>query len=355
MRPTLSVNLAALRANYNILKAKHEKNNIAAVVKANAYGLGMQAVSLALQAEGCVLFFVATLDEAVELRGYLPKADIAVFNGIFAGEEKTFTEHRIIPVINSLEQGLGIRDWGLGIQKYFLHVDTGMTRLGLNESEIRKLYPQSPIPNPQPLLLLSHLACANDPTHPKNAEQLARLKEAQALLPNIPISFANSSGHFLPKEYHFDIGRPGCSLYGITPTENHNPMQHVATLSAPILQIRDLDRDETVGYSATVDAKKGSRLAVTALGYADGYFRSQSNQRFAFINGYKAPIAGRVSMDMITLDVSDIPESVLAQNPRAEFINEQQPVDVIAAQCNTIGYEIFTRIGRRVEQVYCEA
>ena len=349
----LSINLAALRANYQLLKNRHAKKNISAVVKANAYGLGVAEVSKTLAAEGCECFFVATLDEAIELRGYLPNATIAVFNGIFRGEEKEFTAHRIIPVVNTVEQMESIQHSAFGIQNYFIHVDTGMTRLGLAESDLKFL--SSRMLNAECRMLLSHLSCANDPTHPKNAEQLARLHEAMKYFPNVPVSFANSSAHFLPEAFHFDIGRPGCALYGINPTNGENPMQHVATLSAPILQIRVLDRDEQVGYGASYNAPKNARIAITALGYADGYFRSLSNQGFAFVEGRKVPIAGRVSMDMIALDISAVPPSATNENTRAEFINEQQTVDDIANQCSTIGYEVFTRIGRRVKRVYTES
>lgn len=349
---TLSVDLSALKANYQLLKNRHAKQNIASVVKANAYGLGVTEVSKALAAEGCQLFFVATLDEAIELRNILPQADIAVFNGLFKGEEKDFLHHRIIPVANTVEQVERIQDSACGIQGYMLHIDTGMTRLGLSQPDLESCLPRLLNPQFQILLLLSHLSCANDPSHPKNAEQLMRLKQAQALLPGITVSFANSSGHFLPDDYHFDMGRPGCALYGINPTAGTNPMRHVATLSAPILQIRTLDRDEDVGYGATCTARKDSRIAIAGLGYADGYFRSLGNRGHAFIAGHPVPMAGRVSMDMIALDISAVPEAILTAELRAEFINERQTVDAIAEQCDTIGYEVFTRIGRRVKRIY---
>lgn len=340
---TLTVSLGALGANYQLLKNRHAKKNIAAVVKANAYGLGVAGVSLALADEGCRLFFVATLDEAIELRGILPAADIAVFNGIFKGEESEFTKHNIIPVINSVDQLEGHHD-------FILHVDTGMTRLGLSQLDLDTHGAR--IPKNKCRLLISHLACASEPSHPKNAEQLSRLKVAQNYFPGVPVSFANSSGHFLTDEFHFDIGRPGCALYGINPTTGANPMQHVATLSAPILQIRELDRDEAVGYGATFAAKKGARIAVVGMGYSDGYFRSLSNTGHAYIAGHRVAIAGRISMDMMALDVSLIPDTLLGTHLHAEFINEEQPVDSIAEQCGTIGYEVFARIGRRVKRIY---
>lgn len=342
---TLSVNLSALRANYQTIKQKHSKHTISAVVKANAYGLGVVEVSKALAAEGCSLFFVATLDEAIELRGVHPHADIAVFNGIFAGEEKEYNAHNIIPVVNHRGQ-LEVKTNRLPI----IHIDTGMTRLGLSQADLDKL---GVLPKCE--LVMSHLACANNAQSPQNAEQLARLKIALKHAPGVPVSFANSSAHFLGTDYHFDIGRPGCALYGINPIQGENPMKHVATLSAPILQIRELDRDEAVGYSATAVAKKGSRIAISGMGYSDGYFRSLSNIGFAYMGNYQLPILGRISMDMITLDVSMVPDTILSTHNRIEFINEAQPVDSLAHESNTIGYEVFTRIGRRVKRIYTEA
>ena len=336
---TLLIHLPALRENYRTLVSLHAKKNIAAVVKANAYGLGAESVSKALWEEGCRLFFVATLEEGIELRGVLPQAEIGVFSGIFAGEEQEFTHHRLIPVLNNLEQIELTKGHGI------LHIDTGMTRLGLSQSDVKKIADRPANYS----LVMSHLACANEPNHPKNPEQLARFKEALHYFPGAKVSLANSSGLFLPSEFHFDIGRPGCALYGINPRK---PVKHVATLSAPILQIRTLDRDETIGYGASYSVPKGGRIAIIGMGYADGYFRMMSNMGHAYVAGHKVPLAGRVSMDMIALDISALPEHLATMNTRAEFINAHQTVNDLAQQCNTIGYEIFTRIGRRVKRVY---
>ncbi len=347
---TLAVDISALKSNYQLLENRHAKKSIAAVVKANAYGLGVKEVSVALWSAGCRDFFVATLAEGVELRGILPEVKIGVFQGLFAGEEKEYSYHRLTPVLNDIPQVERFTKSELRhtSKNIMLHVDTGMTRLGLCESDL-----ENPILSKlNPTLILSHLACANDSSHPKNLEQLERFNAALKYFPNTKASLANSAGVFLPDEFHFDIARTGCALYGINPSDNTKPMQHVATLSAPILQIRTLDRDETVGYGATAPAKKGNRIAIIALGYADGYFRSLSNQGFAFIARHKVPLLGRVSMDMVAVDISNIPESQITEQTRAEFINNIQTVDDIAAQCNTIGYEIFTRIGRRVQRIY---
>ena len=351
--PTLSIDVTALRANYRLLKSYHAQSSIASVVKANAYGLGMGEVALSLWAEGCRDFFVATLAEGIELRAILPDVKIGVFQGLFAGEEQEFSYHRLAPVLNDISQVERFMksELRLTCTNIMLHVDTGMTRLGLCESELNHPI-LAKLQTLNPLLILSHLACANNPDHQKNAEQLTRFQTALKYFPDAKASLANSAGVFLPAEFHFDIARTGCALYGINPTDGNNPMQHVATLSAPILQIRTLDREETVGYGATATATKGSRIAILALGYADGYFRMLSNQGFAYVEGQKVPLLGRVSMDMVAVDISNIPESQITGQTRAEFINETQTVNDIAAQCNTIGYEIFTRIGSRVQRVY---
>jgi alanine racemase len=349
---TLEVDLSALTQNYRLLKSKLAGGDCAAVVKANAYGLGVEMVSKTLWSEGCRQFFVATLAEGIELRGMLPEArQIYVFHGVLAGEENAFIEHQLMPVINTTEQ---FARWGKiadRSQGAALHIDTGITRLGLSETDMRQLTPAQ-LAKAKVQLIISHLACAHEKAHPKNAEQLLRFQQALKLFPGIAASLANSAGIFLSSDYHYDLARPGCALYGIHPTEGINPMQHVATLSAPLLQLRTLDRDETVGYGAAYAAKKGSRIALVGLGYSDGYFRLLGNKGFATVAGMKVPIAGRISMDMIALDLSALPEGKLSPSLRAEFINSSQTVNDIAEQCQTIGYEVFTRIGRRVVRTY---
>lgn len=348
----LTVSLSALRENYRLLKARHARQTVAAVVKADAYGLGVAAVAQALWEEGCHDFFVATLEEGIELRQHLSQAQIAVFYGLGRGEEREFQEHHLTPVLNTPEQAKRFADCHelSAAGRAILHIDTGMTRLGFSETELQTH--RATLQSFHPALVMSHLACANDPEHPKNAEQLARFKAALALFPSARASFCNSSGLFLAPEFHFDIGRPGCALYGIAPVQGENPMRHVATLSAPFVQVRTLDRDETVGYGATHRAKKGSRIAIVKFGYADGMLRCLSNIGTAYVAGTRVSFAGRVSMDMVALDVSSIPERKLAADTRAEFINDRQTVSDVAAAANTIGYEIFTRIGKRVKRVY---
>lgn len=348
---TLQINLSALAANYRLLKAKHSKQTIAAVVKANAYGLGVEAISRKLWDEGCRQFFVATLEEGIELRGLLPEAWIGVFHGLFEDEEKEYAHHRLTPVLNDVTQverfkkRLADSSWQLAA---ILHIDTGITRLGLSDRDL--LNCQLPTANCQ--LIMSHLACANDPENPKNAQQLETFRRALKMFSGVKVSFANSSGLYLSPDYHFDLARPGCALYGISPANIARGILPVATLSAPFLQIKTLGHDETVGYGATYTAKKGSRIGIVGMGYADGYFRLLGNMGMACVAGHKVPVIGRVSMDMLALDLSDIPASQLGASTRAEFINDKQTVNDIAHMAGTIGYEVFTRIGRRVKRIY---
>ncbi len=350
--PTLEISLSALTANYEIIKSKLGDRLCAAVVKANAYGLGMEGVSKHLASLGCKQFFVATLAEAIDLRAVLPDTIIYVFQGILPNEEKEFLQRKLIPVLNSMEH---IERWEKagGDKNAVLHVDTGMTRLGLTEPEALALSADSTRVQKLGIrMVMSHLASANDGDIEKSNDQRMRFEKAfRSFAQPMAASLANSAGVFLGKEYYYDIARVGCALYGITPIIGENPMKHVATLSAPILQVRTLDRDETVGYGATHAAKKGSRIAICAIGYADGMMRSLSGRGFAYVADMKVPFVGRVSMDMIALDVSSIPEAKLA-GARAEFINAKQDVNMLTALCDTIGYEMFTRMGKRVQYRY---
>lgn len=354
--PTLFIDLDALAGNYRLLSERVAPAACAAVVKSDAYGLGVGPVAAALHAAGCRFFFVATLEEGIALRRFLGEkgdARIAVFHGPYSGEEKDYLHHALIPVLNSPAQAeRWVRGAGGRLDApAILHVDTGMCRLGFSERELVRLCEGGAPPiSRHVLLLMSHLACANEPAHPKNAEQLIRFRYARSLLPGVEASLANSSGIFLSPDFHFSLARPGCALYGINPTEEKNPMRAVARLTAPILHVRHLDRDETVGYGATASLAAGSRAAIVQLGYADGMLRCLSNAGYAFIGGMKAPILGRVSMDMIALDVSHVPETALSQP--VEFLNDAYTVNDLAHQAGTIGYEVFTRIGARVRREY---
>jgi len=333
---TLYINLAAIRDNYLLLKSKAKGAETAAVVKANGYGLGMQEIAKTLKKAGCKKFFVATLNEALELRKLDKTSEILAFNGIRKGQEKIFREHKITPVLNTLEEA-ELWEKNSNNLPAALHVDTGMNRLGISRKEAENLESKINVK-----YLMSHLACADTPNHPKNTEQLKAFRHIAAHFPGAKKSLANSAGIFLGKDYHFDLTRPGIALYAGANT--------VVTLKAKIIQVRKIDRRESVGYGATASVEKGSVIATLPVGYADGYLRVLGNISHCFIGGIKVPVIGRVSMDLITLDVTKV------KNPKVgmevELIGGNISVDEIASQAGTISYEILTRLGARFSRKY---
>ena len=339
--PTLEVNLTAITDNYLLLASR---NSCAAVVKANAYGLGVGPVATALYQKGCREFFVATLEEAIELRGVLSDAQIYVFHGCRTGQVNTFLHYALIPVINDIIQYTAWNHAG----NYALHIDTGMCRLGLTCDEAYSI-----TPHPNLCLILSHLACADEPAHPKNATQLALFEAVSQHFKGIRCSFANSAGIFLDKAYYFDLLRPGCALYGISPAAHLTGMlKNVVQLSAPVLQYRYLKKAETVGYGASITLCAGTVLATVEYGYADGLFRQLSGHLTAYAGGIKLNVVGRISMDMVSVDVTSVPEALRNAQLRIYFIDNNQPVDTIAKLAGTIGYEVFTRLGARLKKQY---
>lgn len=353
--PILEVNLDSIVRNWRLLSSRFSGKTAGAVVKANGYGLGADEISRALYAAGCRDFFVATLDEAIALKPDVKEARLFVFHGVGEGEEKEFIAHKLLPVLNNSIQ---IERWsGRGEGKpSALHVDTGMNRLGISLNEAQALANDVNLLQRLNLtLLLSHLSCAGDPHHPQNAQQLVSMQQMKKIFPSLPVSFANSSGIFLPEDFHFDLARPGCALYGITPNLSlPNPMEHVVELSVPILQIREITQDMPVGYGCTYTAKQGARIATLAIGYADGYFRNLGSKGYGICEGIKVPIVGRISMDMITVDISAVPLAQLTPKSRITLIGKRIPVDEVAQLAGTIGYEIFTRLGQRIRRVYVE-
>ncbi len=356
---TLTVHLDAIAANYRLIATRVAPAEAAAVVKADAYGLGVIPVAERLVKEGCRLFFVATLDEAVELRIGLPSATIAVFHGVRFGQEQVFLEHHLIPVLNTLEQ---ISRWSVmavgapSALPAMMHIDTGMNRLGLSISEAEAL-----VRTPEKLrgldvqAVMSHLACSSDRESLMNHEQLKFFNQLRTIITGTKYSLANSGGCLADACYHFDMVRPGCALYGINPYySGESPLAPAVTLRAKILQIRTVDRAGSVGYGASYAVQKGGRLAVLPVGYADGYLRSLSgNGAWARVAGVKVPVAGRVSMDMVVLDISDVPEGKLTAASEAELLGvNSMSVDEAATRAGTIGYEILTRLGKRFKRVY---
>lgn len=332
----------------------------AAVVKADAYGLGMAEIAPRLAAAGCRDFIVALPDEALALRPLLPAAArLYVLGGLFDSDDiaALYARHDIRPVLNHLGEiarwtALGAR---LGRKPpAAIHIDTGMNRLGLGPGELATLQAEPDrLDGIDIALWISHLACSEEAEAAMNAEQLDRFTAALARLPSAPASLANSSGIFRGPGFHFQLLRPGAALYGINPTPGQaNPMRDVVRLTAPVLQVREVEAGMTVGYNATRRFAQKTRVATLALGYADGYYRSASNRGMVYIAGRPAPVVGRVSMDLITVDIGDLPVDAVKPGDRADIIGPHNPVDAVAAQAGTIGYEILTSLGARYHRRY---
>lgn len=354
----LTIDLAAIRANYRLLQGRLGKTSCAAVVKADAYGLGAARVAPALAAEGCVHFFVAHLDEALALGPRLPeRAELYVLHGPPVGAEAELLAHRLVPVLNSLAQVDGwsalARARGRPLPA-ILQVDTGMSRLGLSADELKAVIDdRARLDGLELRYLMSHLACAEVEDHPLNARQLARFREARQALPPAAASFANSSGIFLGPDYHFDLARPGAALYGIAPLAGRaNPMRQVVRLEGKVIQVRTIPAGASVGYGARWHAPSARRIATVSVGYADGYLRSLSNRAVARFGDVALPLVGGVSMDTATFDASALPADALAPGSLVELIGERHPVDALAEEAGTIGYEILTSLGRRYFRRY---
>ena len=347
---TLRVDLDALARNFGALRARAEPGECAAVVKANAYGLGVERVARRLEREGCRKFFVATFAEARELRGVLAGAEIYVFEGAVDGAVAALAELEVRPVLNTLEQ---VERWQ-GRGPAALHLDSGMNRLGLGGADVAALVQRREL-TAGLALVMTHLACADEPEHPQNREQLERFERLRARLPAAPTSIGNSAGTLLGGPLRGDVVRPGIALYGGNPfSERPNPMEAVVTLTAPILQLRDLDEPQPVGYGATYVASPPARLAVVGLGYADGYPRNLGNLGIAAVKGRRVPVVGRVSMDLVCVDVGALQRDAVRVGDRVELIGPTVGLDEVAAAAGTISYEILTGLGSRITREYVE-
>ena len=344
----LEIDIPAIVANWRDLCARHQ-GPVAAVLKADAYGLGAARVAPALFAAGCRHVFTALLDEALAIRELVPGAMLAVLNGMPPGTEEVYRAHGIDPVLGSLDE---IRRWagrGAGI----LHVDTGMARLGLDDAELAELAATPALLGGwAPRYVMTHLVSAEDPDDTINAQQAARFNTARARLPPMPASFANSSGIFLGEAFASDLARPGAALYGLNPTPDQpNPMRTTLRLRARVLQVRDIAAGDSVGYNATWRAMRPSRIAAIGVGYADGWARALSSRGHALFDGRLVPLVGRVSMDISTFDATDLPD--LTAGCWLELIGPAHPPDIVAQEAGTNGYEILTSLGRRYFRVYC--
>jgi alanine racemase len=354
----LTIDLGNLRLNYLTLRERAAPARAAAVVKADAYGLGAERVAPILYEAGCRDFFVAHLREALALRPKLSQeARIFVLNGLQPGAEAIAAEAGAVPVLNSLEQ---VRNWAAHAKAAHLKLpavlqfDTGMSRLGLSELEITQLLAdRSLLRDVEVLFVMSHLASADEPESDQNAAQLDRMMSLSSAFPESRLCFANSGGVFLGSAFHGALVRPGIALYGGAPTCTHpNPMQPVVRLDVAVIQTRVVPAGTRVGYGGSFTASRDMSLATMAAGYADGLPRSLSDRGAAYYAGTRLPIVGRVSMDSATLDVSALPPGSLKLGTLVEIIGPNQSLEMLANDAGTISYEILTRLGRRYLRNY---
>jgi alanine racemase len=352
----LTIDLDAIRANYRGLCARLGGAACAGVVKADGYGLGAAQVARALLDEGCGTFFVAHLDEALALRRVLPKTCVIyVLNGLPPGAERDCLAAFARPVLNSLEQVEAWAALGARAGSRFaaaLQVDSGMSRLGLAPADVDRLAARPDrLEGIDLALVMSHLACADEPAHPANAAQLQAFETLRAKLPAAPASLANSSGIFLGRPWHFELARPGAALYGINPRPGSaNPMRSVVRIEARVIQLRAVAAGAGIGYGHRAIADGPKRLATLSIGYADGWLRAAGAA--AFWRGLRLPFIGRVSMDSIILDVSAEPCAALRPGMMVDLVTAEQGIDDIASLAGTIGYEVLTRLGARYDRRY---
>ena len=351
----LEVDLAAIVANWQQLRARHPSGPVAGVVKADGYGLGARAIVPALHAAGCQHFFVALLDEALSIRDRAPGAMLAVLNGLIPGSEPDYLAHDIVPALGSLTEvdawAAASRNAGRKLPA-ILHIDTGMSRLGLNPRELAMLQQDhARLAGIDLRFIMTHLVASEVPDDPLNEHQRQRFTAACAALPQAPTSFANSSGIFLGADWHSDLARPGAALYGINPTPGlANPMHLPVRLRARVLAVRAVQPGDSVGYNATWRATRPSRIATAGIGYADGFHRSLAGRGKAFFDGRPVPLVGRVSMDLTTFDVTAHPEVI--PGTWLELIGPAQTPDDLAEAAGTNGYEVLTSLGRRFHRIY---
>lgn len=363
----LTIDLGALVRNWRTLRDRAMPAECAAVLKADAYGIGLEPAARALWAAGCRTYFVAHLSEAARLRAALPDAVIYILNGLLPGTAPRFADLGVRPILGSRPE---IEEWGafcaLTRQRRpaAIHVDTGMNRLGLPVGEALALAGDPILARFEPVLVMSHLVAAEEPDDPVNARQAADFAQVRDAYPGVPASLANSSGLFHPGIPTYDLARPGYALYGGNPTPcSANPMRPVVTLEASIVQLREIGAGERVGYNGRWTASGPRRLATLSVGYADGYLRSASTTDaglrdgletgVALVAGRPCPIVGRVSMDLTILDVTDVPDVV--RGDRATLIGGTLDIDEVGRRAGTIGYEILTGLGSRYERRYVAA
>jgi len=359
---TLTIDLDALVANWRSLGAR-AGTEAAAVIKADAYGIGIEPAATALAKAGCKSFFVAHVSEAIRARKVAADATIYVLNGLLPGQCGTYAEHGLSPVLGSHEELLewaSFRQTGAQVRPAALHVDTAMNRLGLWCGEgLNLARERSGVVGAAGIgLVMSHFASSEVEADPANARQIAAFAEIAAALPEIPASLKNSSAHFLKDCPSYQLTRPGYALYGGNPTPGKpNPMKPVVGLEARILQVREVEDGMQVGYNGRWTARGRRKLATICMGYADGYPRNGSwtdvtTGGTALLEGVPCPFAGTVSMDLIIVDVTDAPAGAAKRGASVTLIGGALDLETVGAGAKTIGYEILTSLGRRYARRY---
>ena len=361
-RAVLRIDLTALRANWALLNERAGPAECAGVIKADAYGLGLEQIARALTEQGCRTFFVATLEEGRRARVIQPGAVIYILDGLLPGAEAHYAGFDLRPVLSSEPE---LHDWARYCRSIGRHLpaavqlDTGMNRLGLRPVEVAQVAGEPDLfPAFKMTLVMSHLACADEQDNPMNDVQRAMFNKLRTMLPPAPASLANSGGTFLGPQYHYDLVRPGIAVYGGRAFEGGaNPMKPVVSLSARILQLRDCEPGEAVGYGATYKVTRPSRMATIACGYADGFLRALSGPSghpgpVGFIGEHPVPVVGRVSMDLITVDVTDVPPDLAKRGNWVEVMGGRVTLDDLTDRAGTIGYELLARLSKRVHRIY---
>lgn len=360
----LTIDLDALKNNWRFLHAKvnetdaHDVCECAAVIKANAYGLSLENSAKTLFDTGCRNFFVATLEEGIELRSYLENAVIYILNGLLCDQSISYINNNLYPILNNLDEVMEWSEKGQG-HPAGLHVDTGMNRLGLREEDAKELAGNTALINTLNLsLIMSHLACGDTPRSLMNGCQLRGFEKIADLYPGVRRSLANSAGIFNGSSFHMDLVRPGIALYGGAALKDHidnNPMKPVVKVEACILQLREVKRHESIGYGASEVVDSDRLIATVGCGYGDGYLRhagssTDAKGAYGFIKGHKVPLVGRVSMDLLTVDVTDVGD--VKRGDYVEVFGPNVSISQLATIAETIDYEFLTGLGHRYERIY---
>lgn len=349
-RGRLTIDLEAIKQNHALLARRAALAECGAVLKANAYGVGLEAVAHALENQ-TETFFVAHPEEGRLLREHLAEKRIFVLHGCSVDEAPLLARNGLIPVLNTLEQARGWAAFCGAAGENFpaaLQFDTGMSRFGLAPSELAASF----LPTLNLELVMSHLACADEPEHPANRQQRDRFVEMARRFPGVPRSLAATSGIFLGPDYLFELVRPGMGLYGLAPNAQENPLKRALTLDAPVLQLLDVGAGVSAGYGLEWSASRPTRLATVGIGYADGFFRSLGNRGALWCDDERLPVVGRVSMDSVIVDISALPVGRLQEGDWVSVLGPHQDVDTLAEAAGTIGYEVLTSLSPRFTRCY---